>query len=259
MLQAVQVQYCHATSIKERFIEQYGLPKFTIATGSSGGSIQQHYIAQNYPGLLDAISPNASFSDLASMAADVLDCQVLINYFNQNTNPADWPGNWLERILADHSNLPYATKVVLNKPDYLKDACWYNGVKHEEPLTLDPSATCNQLMPVYGTVRLAAGGSLGGTALKCQLKPVTVTDYAVSFTPAELARLNTIFPQGVCDWSKPGVVEQFPADTWLRFLPEAGTWARMGIQASATTDPGSGLIARRYSPRDPVLALAQVT
>jgi Tannase-like family of unknown function (DUF6351) len=135
---------------------------------------------------------------------------------------------WLENILADHSSDPYATKVIRNKPASLTDTCWFNGVQHQETFTLDPSATCNQLMPVYRTVRLAAGGSLGGDALKCQLKPVTVTDYAVSFTPAELVQLNTIFPQGVCDWSKPGVSEQYPTDTWLRFLPVAGTWNRMG-------------------------------
>ena len=135
---------------------------------------------------------------------------------------------YLVRSQIDHSDLPYATKVILNEPEYLKDAYWYDGVKYEETLTLDPSAKCNQLMPVYGTVRLAAGGSLGGTTLKCQLKPVTVTDYTASFTPAELVRLNTIFPQGVCDWSKPGVAQQAPTDWWLRFLPEAGTWNRMG-------------------------------
>jgi hypothetical protein len=135
--------------------------------------------------------------------------------------------DWLERILADQSSLPYATKVILNKPDYLKDACWFDGVKYEEPLTLDPSAQCNKLMPVFGTVRLAAGGSLGGTTLKCQLKPVTVTDYAVSFTPAELVRLNTIFPQGVCDWTKPGVSEAPIDDSWLRFV-SPGSWTRMG-------------------------------
>ena len=135
--------------------------------------------------------------------------------------------DWLERILADNSSLPYATKVILNKPNYLKDACWYDGVKYEEPLTLDPSAKCNQLMPVFGTVRLAAGGSLSGTTVKCQLKPVTVTDYAVTFTPAELVRLNTIFPQGVCDWTKPGMSETPIDDSWLRFV-SPGNWTRMG-------------------------------
>src|SRR5207244_12372371 len=91
----------------------------------------------------------------------------------------------VQYIPADASSDPYATKVIRNKPAYLKDACWFNGGKYEEPLTLDPSATCNQLMPVYRTVRLAAGGPLSGTTLKCQLKPVDVTDYAVTFTPAE--------------------------------------------------------------------------
>ena len=39
--------------VKERFIEHYGVPMFTIGWGSSGGAIQQHGIADNYPGLLD--------------------------------------------------------------------------------------------------------------------------------------------------------------------------------------------------------------
>ena len=79
--------------VKERFIEQYETPRFTIGSGTSGGSIQQHYIAQNYPGLLDAITPGASFPDVGSIAADVLDCKVLNNYFTQFTNPAAWPGS----------------------------------------------------------------------------------------------------------------------------------------------------------------------
>ncbi len=33
--------------IKERFVEQYGLPKYTVGLGSSGGAIQQHLIAHN--------------------------------------------------------------------------------------------------------------------------------------------------------------------------------------------------------------------
>ena len=32
-------------------------------------------------------------------------------------------------------------------------------------------------------------------------------DYAVAFTGDELARLQHIFPNGVCDWSRPGVNE----------------------------------------------------
>jgi hypothetical protein len=79
--------------IKERFIEQYGVPKFTIGSGGSGGSMQQHFIAQNYPGLLDAINPDRSYSDLVSILPDVTDCGLLNNYFDNVANPANWPAS----------------------------------------------------------------------------------------------------------------------------------------------------------------------
>jgi hypothetical protein len=75
--------------IKEHFIEQYGIPKFTLGSGGSGGSMQQHFIAQNYPGLLDAINPDRSFADLVSILPDVTDCGLLNHYFD--ANPATWP------------------------------------------------------------------------------------------------------------------------------------------------------------------------
>jgi uncharacterized tannase-like protein DUF6351 len=48
---------------KEHFIETYGVPAFTIGWGSSGGSTQQHNIAENYPGLLDGLMTGRSFVD----------------------------------------------------------------------------------------------------------------------------------------------------------------------------------------------------
>ena len=424
--------------IKERFIEQYGLPRFTIGSGGSGGSIQQHLIAHNYPGLLDALTPGISYPDIASVVPDVLDCGILNNYFDNIANPGVWPGGrrtkvdgyavstgvtpgntvcqngwsgfahtwqnplgnepgrgfdpivpvevrydpvtnptgvratfwdgqvnefgvdprtgfarsaydnvgiqyglnalnagdittqefldlnekvggldidgnivphrtqgdrhaieaayrtgrvvtsgehltlpiidtrdyrdnnadihtrirtfmfldrlrkangttanevnwltvragagvapnlarmallahneWLENILADTSHDSYAVKVVRNKPASLKDACWdAAGVKHEEPFTLDASPVCNGLFPVYATVRIAAGGPLGGDVLKCRLKPIRFEDYAVTFTSQEKARLKAIFPQGVCDYTRPGVKQRPPDGTWLDF------------------------------------------
>lgn len=427
--------------IKERFIEQYGLPKFTIGSGGSGGAIQQHLITYNYPGLLDAITPNIPYPDVASIAVDIIDCHLLNHYFNDIANPADWPGSrraavdgyavatsgagagqtvcqtgwsgfaealqdargavpnrgfdavvpldvrydpvtnpggargtiwdsnvaslgrdrqtgfarsvydnvgvqyglhaldsgaitkaefldlnesiggrdvdgnliarrsvgdrkgienayefgrvtsgerwtlpiihtrdyrdfnndihtrersfatlarhlrangttenlvmwttpaggapganlaqmallahneWLENILADHSNRPYSLKVIRNKPESLKDACWdATGAKFEERPTLDPSAACNQLFPVHENVRIAAGGPVAGDILKCRLKPVRGSDYSVTFSDAEMARLRSIFPHGVCDWSRPGVGQRELKDAWLAF-PRAG-------------------------------------
>jgi len=417
--------------IKERFVEQYGIPKFTIGSGGSGGSIQQHLIAHNYPGLLDALTPGISYPDIASVVVDVLDCRILDNYFDTIANPAAWPGSrrskvdgyavstgvtpgntvcqngwsgfangwqnptarfdpvvplavrydpvtnptgvratfwdgqvnvfgidthtgfarsaydnvgiqygldalnagditkqefldlnakiggldidgnivpqrtegslegidiayrtgrvvtsgenltlpiidtrdyrdnnadihtrirtfmfldrlkrangttanqvnwltarsavipnlarmaliahneWLEKILADTSDAPYAVKVVRNKPATLKDTCWdAAGVAHQEPFTLNPSSVCNTLYPIYGTVRIAAGATLGGDILKCGLSPIDFKSYAVDFTPAEKSRLRSIFPQGVCDFSKRGVKQRPLAGTWLDF------------------------------------------
>ena len=45
---------------KEHFAETYGVPRHTIGSGGSGGAIQQLQIAQNYPGVLDAVAASAS-------------------------------------------------------------------------------------------------------------------------------------------------------------------------------------------------------
>jgi hypothetical protein len=53
---------------------------------------------------------------------------------------------------------------------------------------------------------MVAGEPLADNVLKCQLKPVTDDDFLpATFTPSEKQRLNSIFANGVCDFSKPGV------------------------------------------------------
>ena len=68
--------------LKEHVIETYGSIRYTIGAGCSGGSIQQHVIASNYPGLLDGIQPNCSYQDSWTTANEVNDCHLLRNYFN---------------------------------------------------------------------------------------------------------------------------------------------------------------------------------
>ena len=88
---------------------------------------------------------------------------------------------------------------------------------HDEPFTLDPSSVCNRLFPVYSTVRIAAGAPVAGDILKCSLRSVDASAYAVPFTQAEQKRLKAIFPKGVCDYTKPGVKQQPLDGTWLEF------------------------------------------
>ena len=52
---------------------------------------------------------------------------------------------------------------------------------------------------------------MSNDVLKCQLKPLDVAEYApATLSAGQLARLQAVFPQGVCDWSKPGVGQQAP-------------------------------------------------
>lgn len=426
--------------IKERFIEQFGVPKFTIGSGGSGGAMQQRLIVQNYPGLLDAITPGISYSDLVSILPDVVDCGLLNRYFDTVANPVDWPasrrarvdgypvnaagtnttcrswngfariwqtpfngfnavvpvelrynadtnptgargsfwdgivnafgkdpetgfarsaydnvgvqyglnalnnghisvdeflalnesiggfdvdGNfvparskgdivairntyrtgrlisgenqivptidtrgytdaiidihtrvrtfafmerlvrangtrenqvnwltplstagtpipniaelalrahneWLENIANDRSRRPYADKVIRNKPAWVTDTCWeQSGAAHPEQFTLHPSAVCNQLYPVYSTVRIEAGAPLAGDVMKCRLKGVRADNYKVAFTAAQMARLRSIFPDGVCDFSRPGVEQRGIKGSWLAY-PKPGHAVRLG-------------------------------
>lgn len=52
--------------VKERFIESYGVPKFTIGTGSSGGAYQSNQTGDNYPGTFDGIVTTSSFPDVTT-------------------------------------------------------------------------------------------------------------------------------------------------------------------------------------------------
>ncbi len=67
--------------VKEHFVETVGLPRWTIGQGGSGGAIQQYLIAQNYPGLLDALNPLASFPDAITIAPGVVDCGLLAAFW----------------------------------------------------------------------------------------------------------------------------------------------------------------------------------
>jgi hypothetical protein len=127
-------------------------------------------------------------------------------------------GRWLAAIKADHSSRPLAEKVVKNKPADAVDACWSGGVKIVEPQTLAGPGLCNQLFPVGVPPEFVAGAPIALDIIKCQLKPVDMADYAVPFTPEQRNQLAAIFPDGVCDWSKPGV-EQVRSVPWASFGP----------------------------------------
>jgi hypothetical protein len=139
---------------------------------------------------------------------------------------ANWQAmvRWVEAVKADHSSASQREKVRRNKPADVVDGCWDTSTTPPrfiaEPTTFssDPDSECNTLYPSYGFPRYVAGGPLQANIIKCQLKPVDFRDYAVPFTSAEMDRLLRIFPEGVCDWSKPGV-NQTGVVPWASFGP----------------------------------------
>lgn len=95
-------------------------------------------------------------------------------------------------------------------------------MKIVELQTLSGAGQCNTLFPVGLAPELVAGAPIALDIIKCQLKPIDVSDYAVAFSSEQWSQLNAIFPDGVCDWSKPGV-EQVKSVPGLRSAPRPST------------------------------------
>jgi hypothetical protein len=112
---------------------------------------------------------------------------------------------WLDAMAADPAPLTPA-KVVKHKPADAVDAYWTPaGERVNEAASWDPSTSWNKTYPIHLEPRLIAGAPVANDVMKCQLKPVDFTDYEVSFTKAQQARMAKAFPGGVCDWSAPSV------------------------------------------------------
>ncbi|MBM41221.1 MAG: hypothetical protein CL483_04765 [Acidobacteria bacterium] len=125
---------------------------------------------------------------------------------------------WLTTLAADTSLDPRIGKVVRAKPAELVDACW---TRDESPSKIAETqqrdaGRCAELYPAPPSPREVAGAAVTTDVLKCQLKPIDAADYSVRFSRDERVRLGELFPDGVCDWTQPGV-EQVPLlGTWLR-------------------------------------------
>ena len=117
---------------------------------------------------------------------------------------------WVTNVLADTSNKPQAQKVAAHRPAELRDAC-FTSASNE----ITDRQRCAELFPMGTDARMVAGAPLANDVLKCTLKPIEQRDYAPRLSAEQLRRLSGIFPQGVCDWTQPGVGQ----------VPLAGTWA----------------------------------
>jgi hypothetical protein len=95
---------------------------------------------------------------------------------------------WLARLEADAEPGTLAARVARAKPPRAAHSGTYAGAKP----------------------RMVAGAPLRDDVLKCQLKPLDRRDYAgmpQPFTAEQWLRMVMTFPNGVCDWDRPGVAQ----------------------------------------------------
>ncbi len=143
---------------------------------------------------------------------------------------------WLDKLRSNPSARPIGEVIAKSKPAAAVDGCWgKDGVRIDEPATFNGAGKCNDLFPNHRNPRLIAGAPITDDVAKCQLKPISAADYKVQFSGEEMQELRAIFTGGVCDYSKPGVMQ----------LPLAGTYLKLPLQTSTAPARGSSGAARQ--------------
>jgi hypothetical protein len=152
---------------------------------------------------------------------------------------------WLTAVEADDSAKPLAEKVVADRPADVTDRC----------VVAELADVCDVeelqvLQTRLSTPRQEAGGPLANDNVACQMGPLDPAAFdflLVPFTDAQWATLAATFPDGVCDWSLPGV-GQGPAETWLRYDAVRGGPKYGGRNLPAVPpDSGGGLVSPAWA------------
>jgi hypothetical protein len=120
---------------------------------------------------------------------------------------------WIAAIKADNSGLAQAQKVIKNRPAAANDRC---NNADGTGLTMEQCTGAAD-----ASVRIGAGSPFTDDVVECALKPLDRSSYPAVFTDAQWSRMQSTFPTGVCDYSKPGKGQQ-PAQFWQTYLNAKG-------------------------------------
>lgn len=125
-----------ALMVKERFIELYDVPTYTVGVGGSGGGIQQYVYGQNHEGLIDAAIPQYSYPDMVTQAIHVGDCELLEFFMDvlDGANPR-WQ-DWGNRTLLEGMNARDDLFNFYTQSPGLSECV--NGWRGLSPLALNP-------------------------------------------------------------------------------------------------------------------------
>jgi hypothetical protein len=90
---------------------------------------------------------------------------------------------------------------------------------------------------VGATPRMRAGGPSTEDVIKCRLKPLEDAELP-GLSPAQREELRPVFPDGVCDWTRPGVGQEV----------EPLTWTSVGASQMSAPVHSPNLLARSAPP-----------
>ena len=128
---------------------------------------------------------------------------------------------WLAALKADTSSATLEARIVADKPAEAFDFCYLSSdTTFQTKVTDQAQCDVDPGLKPHSSPRQVAGGPITENILKCQLKPFAAADYP-GLDTHQLDRLQAVFPDGVCDWTKPGVGQQ-PALSPLDFTAGPG-------------------------------------
>jgi hypothetical protein len=117
---------------------------------------------------------------------------------------------WLSAVEADNRPLTLEEKVAIDRPEAVHDKCSNVEVVEEASVPgIGPVCQLPLAQTRFATPRVVAGESIATDVQECQLKALAQSAYyPIVFTAAEWVALKQAFPDGVCDFSRPGISQQ---------------------------------------------------
>jgi len=170
---------------------------------------------------LDMHNAHQSFAVRQRVLDQEGDSKNLVIWFTDTTPGVTKASQSLEALSVmdewlSNMRLAPGKGIARNKPAKAVDACFdlqgqrihggadaWNGILDQKT-----PGTCTSRFPLYGTSRTVAGAPIEGGIYSCARKSVDTALSDGTYAPwtpnaTEIAQLKQIFPQGVCDYSKP--------------------------------------------------------
>src|SRR3954454_14852167 len=123
---------------------------------------------------------------------------------------------WLSVVEKHPRSMSFADKIIQDKPKDITDRCT-TGAGQDIP-----AEECDNVVQSYTDPRIEAGMPFADDTIKCELRPLRRSNYfPLHFDDASWAKLEKAFPNGVCDYSKPGV-DRTPTVPWLSYQDDDG-------------------------------------